>query len=116
MPTIPGAKCLRFTGTCAATQLLVLDFGSSDLVWRTDIVRRLTESTQFEMQVDAFLECSVGSLMHVLPPQLQRALQLTLVNSLQQHHSSHMLLDTSAALSALSVPHSAPYLMQVTVH
>ncbi|DBA85926.1 TPA: hypothetical protein ACH3X1_005470 [Trebouxia sp. C0004] len=64
------------------------------------------------LQVDAFLECSVGSLMHRLPLQLQRALQLTLVNSLQQHHSSQMLLDTSAGLSALSVPHSAPYLMQ----
>lgn len=57
----------------------------------------------------------MGSLMHLLPAQLQRALQLTLVNSLQQHHSSQMLLDTSAGLSALSVPHSAPYLMQVTI-
>ena len=63
-------------------------------------------------QVDAFLECSVGSLMHLLPVQLQRALQLTLVNSLQQHQSSQMLLDISAGLSTLSVPHSAPYLMQ----
>ena len=51
--------------------------------------------------------------MHLLPAQLQRSLQLSFVNSLQQHQSSHMLLDVSAALSALSIPHSAPYLMQV---
>ncbi len=90
-----------------------LRFRTSDLVESIDTTRRLAEATQFGVQVDAFLECSVGSLMHVLPAQLQRALQLSLVNSLQQHHSSQMLLDTSAGLSALSVPHSAPYLMQV---
>ena len=67
------------------------------------------------VQVDAWLECSVGSLMHLLPLQLQRALQLTLVNSLQQHQSSQMLVDASAGLSTLGVPHSAPHLMQVTI-
>ena len=71
--------------------------------------------TAVDTQVDAWLECSVGSLMTLLPLQLQRALQLTLVNSLQQHQSSQMLLDASAGLSTLGVPHSAPYLMQVTI-
>ena len=63
-------------------------------------------------QVDAFLECSVGSLMHLLPPQLQHALQLTLVSNLQQHQPTKMLLEISAGLSALGMPHSAPYLME----
>ena len=62
--------------------------------------------------MDAFLECSVGSLIHLLPPQLQYALQLTLVNNLQQHQPSQMLLDISASLSALGMPHSASYLME----
>lgn len=64
------------------------------------------------LQVDAFLECSVGSLMHLLPHQLQHALQLTLVNSMQQHQPTQMLREISAGLSALGIPHSAPYLME----
>ena len=50
--------------------------------------------------------------MHVLPPQLQHALQLTFINNMQQHQPSHMLNEISAGLFALSIPHSAPYLVE----
>ena len=64
------------------------------------------------MQVDAFLECSVGSLMHMLPPHLQHALQLTFLNNMQQHQPSQVAKEISAGLSALGISHSAPYLME----
>ena len=54
----------------------------------------------------------MGSLMYLLPAQLQGALQLTLISSLQQHKVSQTLLDISEGLAALGVPHSAPYLLQ----
>lgn len=64
------------------------------------------------MQVDAFLECSVGSLMHLFPDQLQHALQLTFINNMQQHQPSQMAKEISEGLSALGIPHSGPYLME----
>lgn len=64
------------------------------------------------VQVDAFLECSVGSLMHLFPDQLQHALQLTFINNMQQHQPSQMAKEISEGLSALGIPHSGPYLME----
>lgn len=64
------------------------------------------------MQVDAFLECSLGSLMHLFPSQLQHALQLTFINNMQQHQPSQMAKEISEGLSALGIPHSGPYLLE----
>ena len=68
--------------------------------------------SSMSVQVDAFLECSIGSLMHLFPPQLQHALQLTFINNMQQHQPSAMAKEVSEGLSALGIPHSGPYLME----